>query len=159
MQGVDEGVVVITDTQSAGRGKPGNSWFSPPGLGIYLSIILKPRKNPNDLPSITKLGAQAVVELIKEQAGLVAMIKEPNDVLVDGKKIGGVLTERLMTGEIIMGIGMNVNNPVGSFPTELLETATSLMIASNKPWPVKGLTKRLIELIESGYLAYLRGIC
>lgn len=153
-----EGLVVTTDAQTAGRGKPGSLWVSPPAVGLYLSVIIKPRQNPNDLTALTQLGAVAVVKLIKEQSGLEAIIKQPNDVLLNGKKICGILTERLATGEVIMGIGVNLNNPTGSFPPELTNKATSLLIESGKTWPTVELRARLIELLDHEYLAYLKGI-
>src|SRR3989339_1403747 len=90
-----EGLVIIADQQTKGRGKPGSNWFSAPCLGLYLSVVLKPYKNPNDLSPLTLLVAQVVVRAIKEYTGLSATIKLPNDVLLNGKKVCGILLERL----------------------------------------------------------------
>ncbi len=88
-EGLGEGAVIIADSQTKGRGKPGSAWFSPAGVGVYLSAIVKPYKNPADLAPITLLGARAVVNAIKRSTGFDAQIKPPNDVLLRGKKFPG----------------------------------------------------------------------
>jgi BirA family biotin operon repressor/biotin-[acetyl-CoA-carboxylase] ligase len=158
-QGAGEGIVVTADTQTKGRGKPGRSWFSAPKIGLYLSIILKPRLNPNDLATITLLGAKAVVNLIKDTTDLEATIKPPNDVLLNGKKICGILTERLSSGEVIIGLGLNANNPAGSFPDDISQTATSLLIETGQTFALDQLQNALLKQLDSEYLAYLKGIC
>jgi BirA family biotin operon repressor/biotin-[acetyl-CoA-carboxylase] ligase len=157
-KGEGEGVVVLAEEQGKGKGKPGRAWYSPPGQGIYLSAIVKPHKNPREIASITLIGARAVVALLAEIAGLKSDIKLPNDVMVAGKKIAGILVERLDAGYIIIGIGVNINQPVGSFPPDIAETATSLKIETGRDLSIEEASQVLIAALDSEYLAYLRGI-
>lgn len=152
-EGALEGTVIVAGTQTKGRGKPGSDWFSPPDHGVYLSVILKPFKNLNDLSSITIIGAEAVIKTIKKVANLSADIKLPNDVLINGKKIAGILTERDPSGNLIIGIGVNINNPPDSFPPDLI--ATSLKIETGKERDIKGFIDLLLTELDQEYLAYL----
>lgn len=154
-KGLGEGVVVVADCQSKGRGKPGNRWYSPEGVGVYLSVVVKPFRNIRDLSSITILGARAAVAAIEKVSGLVGKIELPNDVFINGKKVGGILTERLSSGQVIIGIGINVNNEKGSFPDEIAESATSLKIESGKKFSVEKFIDTLISEINREYLEYL----
>jgi BirA family transcriptional regulator, biotin operon repressor / biotin---[acetyl-CoA-carboxylase] ligase len=90
---------------------------------------------------------------------LEAAIKPPNDVLINGKKICGILTERLASGFVIIGIGLNVNGPAGSFPAEIASTATSLQIETGKSFELDPLLAELLRLLDNEYLAYLKGSC
>lgn len=157
-EGVGEGTVIVADSQTKGRGKPGSAWFSPAGVGIYLSVIVKPYKNPADLAPITLLGARAVVNAIKRSTGFDAEIKPLNDVLLKGKKICGILVERIASGHLIIGVGVNVNNSVESFPEDLKNHVTSLMIESGKNYNLQEFVDTLISEIDKEYLAYLAKI-
>ncbi len=157
-EGLGEGAVIVTASQTKGRGKPGSAWFSPAGVGLYLSAIVKPFQNPNDLVPITLLGAKAVIEAMKSVSGLSAVIKEPNDVLINGKKICGVLVERLASGEIIIGLGVNVNNDLASFPQELQNKATSMKIEAGNAFNLEQFTQIVIQELDKTYLAYLSEI-
>ncbi len=154
-KGLGEGTVIIADSQTAGRGKPGSAWFSPPGVGLYLSAILKPFKNPHDLSSITLLGARAVENTIRKISDLSPEIKLPNDVILKNRKVCGILVERTFSGYLIVGIGVNVNNPALSFPDELKDIATSLKIESNKNYDLPEVIGILISELDREYLAYL----
>jgi BirA family biotin operon repressor/biotin-[acetyl-CoA-carboxylase] ligase len=154
-KGFGEGTVIVADSQSKGRGKPGSSWFSPPKDGIYLSAVVKPYKNPKDLAPITLLGAKAVVNSIEKTSPLKAKIKLPNDVIVNDKKICGVLVERVASGHLIIGIGVNINNPVGSFPEEIKDSASSLKIESKKNIEPQKFVGVLVSELDQEYLAYL----
>lgn len=156
--GKGEGVVVLAETQTRGRGKPGSGWFSPKGVGIYLSAVVQPYKNPNDLGPITELGARAVISLIKQASGLTASIKLPNDVLLNGKKIAGILVERLARGKIIIGIGVNINNDKGTFPRDIKLSATSLKIETDDVYEIDKMIDVLLNELDREYLAYLEGI-
>lgn len=122
-----EGMVVAAEEQTSGKGRLGRSWISPKGTGIWMSIVLKPNISPMVAPRATLIGAAAVYTALKDM-GISVGIKWPNDIVINGKKICGILTE--MNAEIervnyvIMGIGINVN--MESFPDELKEKATSL---------------------------------
>jgi len=155
-KGEAEGTVVVADEQTKGRGKPGSSWYSPPGVAVYLSAIFKPDKDPLDLSLITIAAAQAVVATINNVAKVKASIKKPNDVLVNGKKICGILTERLASGYLIIGIGINVNNEAGAFPKEI--NATSLKIESSQNYDVSNFIDELLLNLDKEYLAYLSRI-
>ncbi|MFH1826651.1 MAG: biotin--[acetyl-CoA-carboxylase] ligase [bacterium] len=154
-KGLGEGTVVIADTQTKGRGKPGSDWFSAPGIGIYLSAIVNPRKNPNELALITRLGAEAVIAAIDAISGQKAKIKLPNDVLLNGKKISGILVERLASGHVIIGIGVNLNHSREDFPPELQATATSLKTETGQNFVPDVFADLLVSALDLAYLAYL----
>ncbi|MCX5726073.1 MAG: biotin--[acetyl-CoA-carboxylase] ligase [Candidatus Saganbacteria bacterium] len=151
--GAGEGVVVIAEKQSKGRGKPGRVWASPAG-GIYLSAILKPRKNPKDLSTITFLGAISVARAIKALFHINANLKWPNDILLSGKKVGGVLTE-ISKGAVIIGIGLNVNTELSSFPKELRKDVTSIKKESGRKVDISKFLKVLIKELDSWYNVFL----
>ncbi|HTY91273.1 MAG TPA: biotin--[acetyl-CoA-carboxylase] ligase [Methanocella sp.] len=149
-RGVEEGTVVIAETQSRGKGRLGRKWITKPG-GLWMSVILKPAIDPMHAPSITLLAAVSVTKALRG-AGLEAVIKWPNDVLVNGKKICGILTE--MSAEtdivnfIILGIGVNVNNDVP------LETATTMKAELGREIDRVKFTQSLLETLEEDYLAF-----
>lgn len=121
--------VFIADSQTNGRGRLGREWSSPKGCGIWMSILVKPQENVSDISQLTLIAGLAVSRVIKETT-----IKWPNDVLMSGKKVAGILTEgTLENGKIknvIIGIGINVNTEI--FPEELSDKATSLYIETGK---------------------------
>ncbi|MBM4289570.1 MAG: biotin--[acetyl-CoA-carboxylase] ligase [Deltaproteobacteria bacterium] len=127
-QGCPEGAVLVAETQSAGRGRLGRVWESPPGTGIYLSIVLRPPLPPLELPKLTLTAAVAVAAAIKGATGIRVGIKWPNDLIFGGKKMGGILTEMETESDrmshVILGVGLNINT--STFPEHLATTATSL---------------------------------
>lgn len=133
------GSVVIADEQTAGQGRHGHTWHSPPDSGIYCSIVLKPA------PALTLAIGLAAVEATAESTGILCDLRWPNDLMLDGKKCAGILVQ-LIDGKAIAGIGINVNQT--EFPPELAHEATSLRIHSPTPgpWP---LTPVLISLIPA----------
>jgi len=157
-EGLGEGAVIIADTQTKGRGKPGSAWFSPAGVGVYLSAVVKPYKNPDDLAPITLLGAGAAVSAIMRTTGLEAEIKPPNDVLLKGKKLCGILVERVASAHLIIGLGLNLNTSAQSFPEDLKDHATSLLIESGKSYNLREFANILIAELDKEYLAYLTKI-
>ncbi len=131
VQGMPEGTVIFAESQSKGRGRLGRSWVSPKGKGILMSVIFRPKLLPNQASQMTLMSAVAVAKAIEKEAGITSQIKWPNDILIEGKKVAGILTE--MQGEtdqiryLIVGIGINV-----TVPTELLpENATSIHLHSH----------------------------
>ena len=128
--GCDNGVTCVAEEQSGGKGRLARGWFSPAGEGLWFSVILKPPFMPDEASKCTLLAAVAVVRSINEYAGVKAVIKWPNDILLEGKKLVGILTE--MSAEfghinyIIIGIGINVCVPKEKVPEELRESAISL---------------------------------
>ncbi len=119
-KGAKEGVVILADEQAKGKGRHGRPWASPPKGGIYLSCILRPHITPNEIPKITMLAAVAIAKSIRKVFGLPAMIKWPNDILINNKKVCGILTEMKAEQDrvdfIVLGIGINVNTPAKTLP-------------------------------------------
>jgi len=147
-QGEGEGLVVIAASQTQGRGKPGSRWLSPAG-NLYFSAVVKPYRDPRALASITLIGALAARRALAGIARLTVVIKWPNDLLVRGKKIGGVLTERVPSGHLIIGIGLNLN------AAPALPTATSLKKERGRGCRVDRCAALLAAALEREYLAYL----
>lgn len=130
-QGAEHGEVVLAETQSAGRGRLGKSWTSPPGKGLYLSIILKPQLAPEEYARITLVTGVAVADVIADVCGLQPMLKWPNDVYLSGKKCCGILAESAIVDDemvVVAGIGINVTTRRDDFPEEVRERATSLAL-------------------------------
>ncbi|GBE05296.1 MAG TPA: biotin--[acetyl-CoA-carboxylase] ligase [Nitrospirae bacterium] len=125
-----EGTVIVADAQTRGKGRFGREWISPPGSNLYFTVLLEPCFPAAETPIITLMAAVAVVSAIREHTGLDASIKWPNDVLVDGKKAGGILTDMRSDSKgidfVAVGIGINVNMPLNVLPEELRPVTTSL---------------------------------
>ncbi|GAJ11566.1 unnamed protein product, partial [marine sediment metagenome] len=134
-EGISEGTLIIAERQSAGKGRLGREWFSPAG-GIWLSIILYPQLSPSYISRITLMTAVAVVKAIKVCTQIESQIKWPNDILINEKKVCGILTE--MSAEldiinwVVVGIGINVNIDYREFPEDIQENTISLKEASSK---------------------------
>jgi len=149
-KGAPEGSVVVAEGQRRGKGRMGRSWISPKG-GIYLSAILRPNLFPNDIPKITLMCAISVCTAIRDCSGLDAKIRWPNDILVEGKKICGILTEMKAEQDridfIIVGIGINVNTPASALP----KVGTSIKEEVGKKFSRIELTRKLLESLEVHY--------
>jgi BirA family biotin operon repressor/biotin-[acetyl-CoA-carboxylase] ligase len=157
-QGAPEGTVVVTETQTSGRGRLGREWDSPPAVGLYVSLVLRPMLPPMELPQITLTTAVAVVRAVRRVAGLAPGIKWPNDLLINGKKLGGILTEMETESDrirhVVVGLGLNVNNP--AFPPELASTATSLALAAGgRRFSRVNLLQAWLEEFEALYERFL----
>ncbi|WP_297465693.1 biotin--[acetyl-CoA-carboxylase] ligase [Thermococcus sp.] len=142
-----EGTVVVAKRQTAGKGRRGRSWVSPEG-GLWLSVILKPGRID---PRLVFVGALAVVDTLAD-FGITAGIKWPNDVWVSGRKIAGILTEGKGIEYVILGIGLNVNNPV---PEELRESATSMLELTGAKVPLEKVRERLLFHLGGWYRVFL----
>ena len=133
-EGAPHGTLVVADRQTAGKGRRGKSWVSPAGTGIWMSMVLRPSMSPMSASMLTLIAGLAVVRGVKESTGLEAMIKWPNDAVLNGKKICGILTEMSTEVEciryVIPGIGINVN--IDGFPEEIRATATSLKLEAGR---------------------------
>lgn len=155
-QGYPEGSVLLAETQTAGRGRLGRAWESPLGTGIYLSLILRPPLPPTELPKLTLTAAVAVVEALKEVTGLEVGIKWPNDILLDGKKLGGILTEMETESDqmsyVILGVGLNINTQV--FPDYLQTLATSLA-STGRTYSRLGIVRAFLRLMDALYGNFL----
>ncbi len=135
-EGAATGTVLVAETQSGGRGRLGKSWSSPPGSGLYCTVLLRPAIPLPQLSRLTMAAGLAAARAIDEVSGLVSTIKWPNDVLIQGRKVAGILAEcDLAHGEgplVALGIGINLGTEVGQFPQEIQARATSLWLASGK---------------------------
>jgi len=154
-EGAPEGTVVIADTQTQGRGRRGRSWFSPPGAGIYASLILRPRLAPNEAPKLTLMTSVAAVETLRAFTALAVTIKWPNDVLIHEKKVAGILTEINAEMDkihyVIIGIGMNINTPLKAFPGDIRKIATSLLIETGNRFSRVSILRDYLERFEKCY--------
>lgn len=154
-QGAQEGTVVVADTQTRGRGRRGRTWFSPSGRNIYASIVLRPSLAPSQAPQITLMTAVAMAGTISASTGSDAKIKWPNDILMGGKKIAGILTEISTEMDVVdfvvVGVGINVNVEKEEMPDEIQEIATSMAVESGRSFARDELLCRLLQNFEAGY--------
>lgn len=146
--------VIIAETQTAGRGRFDHKWHSPKGLNIYMSIILKENLSPSMLNIITPLTAVACIRAIKELYPAVPLaVKWHNDLYLNSKKLGGILTESRVVGNkvefVVVGIGINVNATLEDFPKELRDTATSLKLHTGFDCDKSTLTEAMLRQFES----------
>ncbi len=155
-KGLKEGSVILAEEQEKGKGRHGRTWLSPSESGIYLSVILRPQITPNEISKITLLAAVAAARAIRETADLQAMIKWPNHILVNHKKVCGILTEMKAEQDrvdfIVIGIGINVNTQMKQLPKgasslreELPDSRTDEQVSR------VDLTRKLIEKLEEDY--------
>ncbi len=158
-KGAVEGTVVLADAQSAGRGRLGRKWESPAGVNLYCSILLKPQIPPRQAPQLTFLSAVATAETLREFCGVDARVKWPNDILVGGRKIAGLLNELSAETEqihsLVLGIGINVNMTSDQFPEDLRYPATSLRIETGESHFRLPLVRLLIKKVDSLYAEFL----
>ena len=155
-KGLKEGTIILAEEQEKGKGRHGRRWLSPSKSGIYLSVILRPQITPNEISKITLLAAVAAAKAVREATGLLAMIKWPNDILVNGKKVCGILTEMKAEQDrvdfIVIGIGINVNTPLKQLPKGASSLREELDYRGKDEQVSRiELTKRLIEKLEEDY--------
>ena len=152
------GTIVISEEQTLGTGRFGRQWSSPKFKGIWMSIILRPNVDPTKASNITLVGAAAVIKDLKD-LGLKAQIKWPNDIILNKKKLGGILTEMSsklnVTNYIVMGIGINVNNSLMDFKEELQNIATSLKIETGEEISRQKLLGGILNHFEKLYEEYI----
>lgn len=142
-----EGAVVVAGEQTAGRGRLGRSWLAPAGTSLLCSVQLRPRVDPRRLPELTGVAARALAEAIEAVTGLAPEIKEPNDLLLGGRKVAGVLAEA-REERVVLGIGINANIPKAELPTEL---ATSLLLETGRELDPADLLVELLDRLERRY--------
>ncbi len=154
-KGAIEGTMVIAESQTRGRGRMGRQWYSSPGAGIYTSLILRPTIPPLAAPKITLMTAVAIAEALLSQLDLDIRIKWPNDILIQGKKLVGILTEisseMNVVHYIVVGLGLNVNTPRRDFPPELQNIATSLFMETGNVCSRARLIRGFLEQFEKYY--------
>ncbi len=162
-EGAAEGTVVIADAQSSGRGRLGRSWVSRPGCNLYMSVILRPPLPPSVAPQLSLVAGLAVAAALDSvptaRDGLEARIKWPNDVLVGGRKICGILTEVEAEADrvahVVVGIGVNLNSTEDFFPPELRDIATSVLLAGGVRVDRARFAARLLCELEGLYDRFL----
>lgn len=135
-RGEAEGTVIIANRQTAGKGRLGRAWHSPARTGAYMSIILRPETSPSSAPGLSLIAAVSVAETLRKTHKLNSAIKWPNDVLVNNRKVAGVLTELAAELDrvryVVVGIGININMTTDDFPEEIRERATSVRVETGK---------------------------
>ena len=156
--GEPEGAIVLAEEQTAGRGRAGRSWNSERAAGIYATLLLRPRLAPVQAPLLTMMAGLSAHTAVQAVTGLTVDLKWPNDLLIRGKKAGGILTEmHAEPGQVrfvIVGIGLNVNQE--KFAGELASIATSLRIETGKPQSRMEVLVRLLREFEGDYNRFLR---
>ena len=159
-EGAVHGTVVVADKQNAGRGRRGRAWESPAGKDIYFTILLRPEFPPDKVSGLTLVMALSVAEAVKGCCGQEAGIKWPNDVVLNGKKICGILTEMTMEMDyvkhVVIGTGINVN--LDKMPAEIEKTATSILLESGKETTRAELLQKVLERFEINYEIYERDL-
>lgn len=159
--GVSEGVVVYAESQTKGRGRLGRKWISPARRGLWFSILLRPDLSPQMTTQLTVASATALRRAIKLQTGLSPEIKWPNDILIGGKKVAGILTE--MSAEldrvryVVLGIGVDVNLAAHEFPSDVRKIATSLRIETGRPVLRAELAVHILRELDRDYAQVCAG--
>jgi len=159
--GVNEGVAVFAESQTKGRGRMGRKWMSPPGKGLWFSLLLRPKLRPTAVTQITVIAATALVRAVQKETGLQPDIKWPNDIWIKGRKVAGVLTE--MSAEldhvkhVTLGIGLDVNLEEKDLPPELRTIATSLRIETGRKLDRSQMAATLLQELEHDYQRINRG--
>lgn len=156
--GAPHGALVVADSQQDGKGRRGRSWLSPPGTGIWMSVVMRPDFIPAKAPALTLVAALAVRKAINGMLDIEAFIKWPNDIVADGRKLCGILTEMNSDMDgiryIVTGIGINVNQDC--FPEELKNTATSLKIQTRREVRRAKLIGEVLKWMEVYYNIFIR---
>ncbi len=151
--GAEEGTTVVAAEQTAGRGRYARRWHSPRGEGLYHSIILRPTIPPARAPLLGAVAAVALAETLREEYGVAADIKWPNDVMIGGRKVAGILMELEADEErvryIILGVGVNINQV--SFPEEIADAATSVRRETGMIYDPEGFRRRFFARLQRWY--------
>ncbi len=159
--GVKEGVVVFAESQTRGRGRLGRQWMSPAGKGLWFSVLLRPNLSPQATTQLTVASATALRRALTAQTGLRPDIKWPNDILLNGKKVCGILTE--LSAEVdrvkyvILGIGVDVNLNTADFPADLRDVATSLKAELGKALSRADLAVEILRQLDADYAKVIDG--
>jgi BirA family transcriptional regulator, biotin operon repressor / biotin---[acetyl-CoA-carboxylase] ligase len=160
VDGAPEGTAVIANSQTKGKGRLQRVWHSPPGFNIYTSIILRPQMKPAATPQISIAAGVAVAETLNSYCPGKVWLKWPNDVLIDGKKVCGILaqmkTEADQVGFVVVGIGINVNIGQNKFPADICDIATSLSAEIGKEISRQDLIISLYENLAKWYIKLLQ---
>ncbi len=155
-KGAASGTVVVANAQTGGRGRLDRPWLSLPGMGLYFSIILRPRLAPEHLPKVTLAAGLAICKAVEAEYLFSPKIKWPNDLLLDGRKFGGILTEtESITGSdschssvVVVGVGLNLFPPEGGFPPDIEERATSISLHGDRGISPETLLETCVAAVE-----------
>jgi BirA family biotin operon repressor/biotin-[acetyl-CoA-carboxylase] ligase len=155
-KGAVSGTVVVADTQTGGRGRLNRTWLSLSGMGLYFSIILRPKLAPEHLPKVTLAAGLALSKVVESEYSLSPQIKWPNDLLLDGRKFGGILTETEPVAGldsnystlVIVGVGLNLSKPEGGFPSDIKERATALSLHTSREISSEILLETCVAAVE-----------
>jgi BirA family biotin operon repressor/biotin-[acetyl-CoA-carboxylase] ligase len=150
-----EGTTVATDRQTHGRGRLGRRWEAPAGRALLFSVLLRPTPPMPLWPELSLVAGDAVATALRTQTGVDAGLSHPNDVLVGGRKIAGILPEA-SAGRVVLGIGVNVNQSAAELPTETPKRPTSLHVEAGREWPRAPLLAAILLELERGYDAWQR---
>jgi len=151
-----EGTIAVAEEQTEGRGRLGRTWEAPAGTSILASILLRPAVEPARLPELSLVAGGAVAEAISEITGMDPTIKYPNDVLIRGRKVAGILAEA-SEGRVVLGIGVNVNQTLDELPTETETEPTSLFSELGEPVDRAMLLGAILLRLERAYDAWIGG--
>jgi BirA family biotin operon repressor/biotin-[acetyl-CoA-carboxylase] ligase len=148
-----EGTVAVADEQTEGRGRLGRRWEAPAGTSVLCSVQLRPKVEASRFPELTVLGAEACADAIRSVTGLDPALKDPNDILIGGRKVAGVLGES-DPQRVVLGIGINANVPLEELPEDVRIPATSLLIETGEPVDRVELVVALLAALERRYAAW-----
>jgi BirA family transcriptional regulator, biotin operon repressor / biotin---[acetyl-CoA-carboxylase] ligase len=149
-----EGAVAVAEEQTEGRGRLGRSWHAPRGSSVLVSVVLEPAVPSPRLPELSLVAGEAVAAAIAAETGLAPTIKHPNDVLVGGRKTAGILAES-SEGRVVLGIGVNANQPEDDLPTETQTPPTSLMVEAGREIDRPRLLAAILLELERAYDAWV----
>jgi BirA family biotin operon repressor/biotin-[acetyl-CoA-carboxylase] ligase len=149
-----EGAVAVADVQTEGRGRLGRRWLAPAGTSLLVSILLRPQVEPARLPELSLVAGRACAEAITGVTGLEPAVKFPNDVLLDGRKVAGILAEA-SEGRVLLGVGINVTQRPGELPPDARTPATSLAIETGRDVERGELLVALLDHLERRYDEWL----
>jgi BirA family transcriptional regulator, biotin operon repressor / biotin---[acetyl-CoA-carboxylase] ligase len=148
-----EGAVAVAEEQSEGRGRLGRTWHAPAGTSVLVSVVLQPAVDSPRLPELSLIAGGAVAEAIAEVTGLDPAIKFPNDVLLGGKKVAGILAES-SDGRVVLGIGVNANQTAEQLPPDAQTEPTSLLLERGEPVDRAALLAAILLRVERAYDAW-----
>jgi BirA family transcriptional regulator, biotin operon repressor / biotin---[acetyl-CoA-carboxylase] ligase len=149
-----EGALVTAEEQTAGRGRLGRRWLAPAGTSLLCSLQLRPPVAPERLPELTGVAARACADAIAALTGLEPELKFPNDVLLGGRKVAGVLAEA-REERVVLGMGINVNVPLDALPADVDRPATSLLVETGSELDRAELLAEVLESLERRYDAWV----
>ena len=145
-----EGTTVATDLQTHGRGRLGRTWETPPGRALLFSVLLHPRPPMAIWPELSLVAGDAVAEVLRSETDVAAELSHPNDVLIAGRKVAGILAEASV-GRVVLGIGVNVDQTTEELPGETPKPATSLRVETGREWPRAPLLAAILLGLERRY--------